>query len=425
MNADRLLFMTKLRERILAAPEGKSWSTREAEAVARRLRDTDYPHIQEPEANVRCLMQRLRNAGYLTHDGRTHRWVRTSQQSLEVFMAKKQRQSRKIRSTRTRAKPTVDFAKIAPRGCIKDAPVNTFDSTSQRGSVRLVPTSKMYIPPYHGVRDPNNHPVRVRALLAHLKAAGNQFSPLRCEVLTVALMPDGRYAIIDGGGRFYMATQMVTPPIAELQCRVLTDMSEDDQIALYKAFLKERTKGRKLDEWLADRPHNDDIDAMMTWCENFEFKIVGSRGTGDKGLTISLNAVQLAFGLGVLETTLARIVNTEWRDSPMLTSGHIAAIAVLLSLGANTKRLGLIMNANKPGAIHQKAFSKARDMEIAKPQPRHIAWMIADELVELYNHGFRSGGKLKHADLIFESEFNDVYWPYPPKIQRRDTAIAA
>lgn len=316
-------------------------------------------------------------------------------------------------------KPTTSVIMLVPPAAKKQKSktAETFSILPDKPTkTMMVRTALMFTPPYHGMRDPAKNENRLRTLRAHLKAAGG-FSFQRCEVLNLSLRSDGRFAIMDGVGRNCMATVLTQPPIEKLESRVYQGLTLDEEIALYKAFLKERTKGRPLDEWLASRSVDTDVDTIMTTCERLGFQITGSRGTGKRTHTISLTVARLAYELDALDLTLARILNSTWKDSRLLTSEHLAAVAVLLGkLKADAGRLTAAMDAIPAGKIQVDALSLARDMEIKKPQGRHAAWLIAQLLIRQYNKG-KMGGveKLREADLIFECEFKDAYWPYAPK----------
>lgn len=300
-------------------------------------------------------------------------------------------------------------------------PAYVRDSTNAPKS-KKVKTALMFTPAYHGMRDPAKNKNRLRKLEGHLKAAGNRFCDDRCKPLDVSLRSDGRYAIIDGVGRHYMATVLVKPPVAELRCEVHEGLTEEDEIILYKAFLKENTKGRPLDEWLADRNIDPVVDEIMTTCETHDFEITGSRGSSKKSLTISLTTAKLAHSLDALDLTLVRVLNSKWNGAPGLTSEHIAAVAVLVGkLKANADRLTKAMNACIAADIQAQALDNAKDRGIKKPQSRHASWMIAAILIDEYNKGpMRGIEPLKLGDLIWEvdHEFKDAYDPKVPKGRR-------
>lgn len=285
---------------------------------------------------------------------------------------------------------------------------------------KMVATSKMFVPAYHGMRDPWVNTNRVAALKAHLKAADNKFSLRLCKLLDVNIRADGSVAVIDGGGRLYMATELVTPKIGELECRVYEGLSEAEEIELYKAFLKQHTKGKPLDEWLAGRSQDPTVDEIMTTCERHGFEMTGSRGTpGKKNLTITHKTARLAHSLGALDLSLVRVLHSKWKDSRALTSEHIAAVAVLIGkLKANADRLTKAMDAFEAAGIQADAVDRAKDRGIKKGQGRHYAWMIAQLLIDKYNSGRMNGlAPLLHADLVFDvdADFKDAYDPHVPK----------
>ena len=302
-----------------------------------------------------------------------------------------------------------------------------------------VRTDLMDVPPYHGVRTPVENSNRRRALQRHLdKAKGTAdalpegFSFLRCEPCAVNFITaTGRVNVIDGVGRRWMAMEQTTQPIAALFCRIYTDLTPEQEVDLYKWFLSQRTKGRPLDEKLADREFDPKVDAIMSVVEECGFQITGSRKEGT-GRHISYGAAAFAYYLGgadLLRVVLYHVKKTIWGSSPLTTSTHIAMLSAVIGRNrdlAGAKRIRETMNALSPGRLHHAAFAQAQDMEIRKAQPRHLAWLMTFPFLEKFNHKLGAASRIKPGSVVFKygevdmpdadagDKLNDVYWPFPP-----------
>lgn len=300
-------------------------------------------------------------------------------------------------------------------GVNKAAPaVQTFDTVDGIASVaRQVLTSKLFVPSYHGIRDPRNNSHRAARLHNHLQKAGGfdwrLYEPIAVNYVT----KEDRYSIIDGVGRWFMATALTSPAITSLKAEVYVDLSLREQIRIYRARMSERTLGKLVDNFLADFT-NPDVKAIRKSVSDADFVFVGQGG--GKKLRISIHAARFSYELGVIDVVLNHIRNTAW-GSKGLTSSHIAALAAVLATHENIdqKRVRDVLDCISPLSIQTDAFHHAIEKRgILKPQGRHIAWAIAEKFVDRYNHSLVASKRLHHDRLVFESEYPDTYWPYVP-----------
>lgn len=290
---------------------------------------------------------------------------------------------------------------------------------------------EMDIPSYHDNRSPFLNPKRRHKLHQHLNNKGGRFcQELADPILLCGPNPRGKWDIIDGVGRKWMAIQ-ASNPVEGLDSKCLPYRPPAQQIALFAGRGTQRTNITKDDIFVAiaragGSPNKEIVEMLEQW----DFRV----GYGcAKGLRMTTACALFGYENGVLKRVLKDITETAWglslESRKKLITPHIAAVMALHIAHPNLDidHLHALLNATNVQEMASEAVSQARDTGIKLPRARHFSYHIARGLLLRYNKGRKgverpgkvrkySVGRLSEMALKERVPLNhDVYDSVVPK----------
>jgi hypothetical protein len=151
--------------------------------------------------------------------------------------------------------------------------------------------------------------------------------------LDVSLRPDGRLAIIDGGGRWAVAQKL---GMSYVQCRIHTGMTIEDEADLFEKLAKCRRPITNVNTYLADlRAGKGDTVAINNAIK--PYKVAKGKGAGTLDGVGPLYDIYVARGEALLKKTAQVLTNTAWgryKDGVFkgshLKSNQFGAVALVL-----------------------------------------------------------------------------------------------
>lgn len=285
--------------------------------------------------------------------------------------------------------------------------------------IKMVPINLIDIPSFHHNRDPVFSKERLTKLKNHLANSGGSFdAELGAGCIVCGPKESGRYDLIDGVGRKWMAEHASNPQTSILAL-VYPPKTISEQLALFQKLGTQRTNISKPDLFVAEaKCGRQPAKAILDTLKRLGFKI---GATFARGMAISINVAQFGWitaDVNVLELALADIKNTNWGTSKKTNMPHVTAICAIRKKNPDLdqKRLRKVMNETNVLGVAGEATRLAHDNGVVFVRSRYIAPYIAWVLVNQYNKGLLASKRLSETS-IFDADLSD-YHVYEPKVPR-------
>ena len=213
--------------------------------------------------------------------------------------------------------------------------------------VKMIKVSDLFI---DGVNEeihfPNGNPVRIPHSngssgyqrdpydrVGFIKEAVENFDMSQFQTLDVSQRPDGRLAVVDGGGRLAVAQKL---GLSHVQCRIHTGLTIEDEAELFEHLAKDRRPITNVDTYLADlRAGKGDTVAINEAIR--PYRVAKGKGAGTLDGVGPLYDIYVARSAALIAKTARVLANTAWggyKDGVFkgthLKSNQFAAVALVL-----------------------------------------------------------------------------------------------
>ena len=233
-----------------------------------------------------------------------------------------------------------------------------------------------------------------------------KFSMDETGVFYVSARPDDRYAIMDGGGRWYVMTHLL-PQYKDVlvRCLVWTDLTIAEEAAIF-ASQRNKKSISPVDYFNSDVHRKvPEAVAIKQTMDTMRLKVGAS---WPRGIS-SVPYLYAVYRMGVLERTVYVLKNT-WCGQ--LSNTSLVSTAIFIEAagrGLKEDRLRVILSKNGPDYFSTQVKIAAGGVRL-HPQELHRA--VAKQMLKAYNSGLHSGKgrfdpeKIDKATALFFSKMD-------------------
>jgi hypothetical protein len=234
-----------------------------------------------------------------------------------------------------------------------------------------------------------------------LKKIASDFMPAMVGVLVVSERSDGKYAILDGWGRYYVITELLegTTLFRTFMCQVYRGLTIAEEALLFRFLNQRRVAIPSHTDWKARVKGGDPLAIVI----DAELKKWGYKVGGGKNGIGSVIAVEGVWALGTLDRTLAalRACWSDYKVEGTVFSGLGIFFLTGRSIETESKGRGLydFLRVTPPSIIAAKMKERFGSVKTVLA-PFRYATIIG----EGYNHGKKNHANRVNVDLVAKLE---------------------